>query len=279
MGGRRRACDARANAAVRQLTIDQTDYRHTMTSTAPRPTSTPRRAPTPAHDRRRPRWREFRHAYPGILATMGLAVVLLLAIDGWLIYKRVKYQREITRLRAGMTSVERHRLDVELASAERKVQMIVELARRQALGDVNLHLSVAVDSGMMHLAREGAVLRDMRVVVGPERLVGTPPDTVQMVAPRGTRTIERVLEGNASWEVPRWVYADRGVAVPEDRTLRGALGPAALLLNGGTVVYTMPTVGPLNDSSYVMPGSIRARTEDLSAVLPNLKPGMTVYFY
>lgn len=210
---------------------------------------------------------------------MGLALVLLLAIDGWLVYKRVRYEREIERLRAGMTAVERRKADAEIASNERRLQVMVELARRQALGDKDLHLSVAVDSGVMHLAREGAVLRNMPARVGPEKWVGTAPDTVKMVAPRGTRTVEKVLDGSAGWEVPAWVYADRGVPVPADRTLRGALGPAAVLLNGGTVIYTMPTVGPLNDSSYVMPGSIRVRTEDLQAVVPNLKPGMTVYFY
>jgi len=41
----------------------------------------------------------------------------------------------------------------------------------------------------------------------------------------------------------------------------------------------MPTTGPLNDSVYVMPGSVRVRASDLRAVVPDLKPGMTVYFY
>lgn len=257
----------------------QGTFSHTMTSPLLRPDTPSPKPPPPIKDRRRPAWSEFRHAYPGILATMGLAVLLLLAIDGWLVYKRMKYEREIARLRAGMTAVERRRVDVEVASNERKLQMIVELARRQALGDKDLHLSVAVDSGVMHLAREGAMLRNMVAHVGPERWVGTAPDTVQMAAPRGSRTIERVLDESAAWEVPRWVYTDRGVPVPEERTLKGALGPAAVLLTGGTVIYTMPTVGPLNDSSYVMPGSVRVRTDDLQAVLPNLKPGMTVYFY
>jgi hypothetical protein len=248
-----------------------------MTSPAPLHDQSPERAPRV--ERRRVGWRDFRHAYPGILTTMGLALALLLAIDGWLIYKRVKYEREIERLRAGMTAVERRKADAELASNERRLQVMVELARRQAVGDKDLHLSVAVDSGVMHLAREGAVLRNMAVRVGPEKWVGVAPDTVKMVAPRGTRTVEKVLDGSAAWEVPAWVYTDRGVPVPADRTLGGALGPAAVLLNGGTVIYTMPTVGPLNDASYIMPGSIRARTEDLQAVVPNLKPGMTVYFY
>jgi hypothetical protein len=247
--------------------------------TSPAPLQEEPSARPPHIERRRAGWRDFRHAYPGILTTMGLALALLLAIDGWLVYKRVKYEREIERLRAGMTSVERRKADAEIASNERRLQVMVELARRQALGDKDLHLSVAVDSGVMHLAREGAVLRNMAVRVGPEKWVGTAPDTVKMVAPRGTRTVEKVLSGSAAWEVPAWVYSDRGVPVPDDRTLAGALGPAAVLLNGGTIIYTLPTVGPLNDANYVMPGGVRARAEDLEAVVPNLKPGMTVYFY
>lgn len=247
-----------------------------MTSPAPRPRTPPA---TPPVERRRADWSEFRQAYPGILATMGISLMFLVGIDSWLIYKRERYEREIERLRAGMTAVERRRVDAEIASSERRLQMIVELARRQAMGDKALHLSVSIDSGVMRLGREGAVLRRMPVRVGPEKWVGTAPDTVKMVAPRGTRTVEKVLGESSAWEVPAWVYADRGVAVPEDRTLVGALGPAAVLLSGGTVLYSMPTVGPLNDSSYVMPGSLQLRAEDLKAIAPNLKPGMTVYFY
>jgi hypothetical protein len=102
---------------------------------------------------------------------------------------------------------------------------------------------------------------------------------VRVVVPRGKRTVMRVLTDSASWEVPRWAYADRGLAPPPDRTLVGALGPVAVQLNGGAVLYSMPTVGPLNDSAYVLPGAIRARADDLRAILPNLQPGMSVYFY
>ena len=48
---------------------------------------------------------------------------------------------------------------------------------------------------------------------------------------------------------------------------------------GATGIYPMPRAGPLNDSTYVMPGSVRVRTQDLRAIVPDLKPGMTVYFY
>ena len=248
-----------------------------MAQFSERPDITPARAPE--HDRRRPGWREFRHAYPGILATMSIALLLMLTVSGWLLYKRINYQREIDRLRSGMTEAERKRTDMLMSSTENRFQVMIELIRRQALGDKELHLAVTVDSSIMRLQREGALLRDMRVTVGPEKVVGTSPDTVHMAIPRGTRTVEKIIDANDGWEVPRWVYEDRGLAVPEDRTVKAALGPVAILLNGGTVLYAMPSAGPLNDSSYVLPGSVRLRADDLRAIRPNLKTGMRVYFY
>src|SRR5512145_1615833 len=117
----------------------------------------------PSSERRRPRWREFRRAYPGILATMGVALLIMVAASGWLLYKRARYQAEIDRLRAGMTEAERRRTDLLLESTENKFRVMVELIRRQALGDEELHLAVIADSGVMRLQREGAFLRDMRV--------------------------------------------------------------------------------------------------------------------
>jgi hypothetical protein len=210
---------------------------------------------------------------------MTLAILALIAIDGWLIAKRVRYQREIARLRAGMSDVERRRTDAILSSNENKLRVMIELVRRQAQGDKELHLTVSVDSAVMYLEREGALLREMPMQVGPERRVGTAPDTIHIAAPRGTRTVERVLSEDDAWEVPGWVFTDRGIPEAADRTLKGALGPAAIVLSGGTVIYSMPSVGPLNDSTYVMPGAIRARAADLKAIAPNLKPGVTVYFY
>jgi len=210
---------------------------------------------------------------------MALAVAALLAIDGYLVSKRLRYQREITRLRADMTDAERRRTDALVEAEGSRFRIMVELIRRQASVDKELNLAVSVDSATMHLQREGAVLRDMPIDVGPERAVGTPPDTVRMVVPRGARTVERILGGEAGWSIPEWVYVDRGLPVPQERTVKGALGPVAVLLNGGTVIYSPPTTGPLNDTSYVLPGSIRATATDLRAIAPNLKPGMAVYFY
>ena len=241
------------------------------------PFTTPPRSQLP--ERRRPHWREFRRAYPGILATMGFALCVLIALDVWIIRKRERYIEEDARLRESMSGLQRQQADAILSNEQNKVRMMIELVRRQAQIDKQLHLAIPVDSGVMYLEQDGAFLREMPVQVGPERRVGTPPDTVYMVAPRGTRTVERILDANNAWEVPSWVYTDRGLAVPAERALKGALGPAAVVLVGGTVIYSMPSVGPLNDSAYVLPGSVRTRAADLQAIAANLRAGMTVYFY
>lgn len=211
-----------------------------------------------------------------------IVVLLSLAgLDALAFAHRRRYESEIVRLRASMTQLERERADALMAGERSKLAVAIELARRQARFEPALHLSVALDSGTMYLEREGAVLRSMPVQIGPERRIGTAPDTVQLAAPRGLRTIAAVLTDSSAWDVPEWIFADRGAEIPgaTARIIKGALGPAAILLAGGTIVYSLPAVGPLSDSSYVMPGAVRARTEDLRAIMPNLSAGMRVYFY
>ena len=230
-------------------------------------------------ERRRARWADFRRSHPGLIATGLVAVIAFAAMDAWIIAKRARYRKEIERLRSSRTQLERNRTDEILSQEENKLRVAVALLRRQARMEGGLHLAVSVDSSAMYLEREGALLREMPVQIGPERRVGTPPDTVRLAPPRGVRTIARVLGGQDAWEVPPWVYADRGLSAPAERLVRGALGPAAILLEGGTIVYSMPSAGPLNDSAYVLPGAVRARAEDLLAILPNLSAGTRVYFY
>ncbi len=240
---------------------------------------TPQHVPPGGVERRRVGWGEFRHAYPGIIATFGIALLFLIGMDIWIVAKRVRYASEIKRLREGMTGSERRKTDLILSTEENKLRVTIELLKRQARGDKALHLSLSVDSGALVLERESAVLRRMHVDMGPEKTVGTPPDTVRMTIPRGQRTVERILEAKDKWEVPLWVYSDRGLAAPADRSIRGALGGTAVVFTGGTVLYAMPSVGPLADSTYIMPGSVRAGVADLKAIAPNLSPGMTIYFY
>ena len=224
---------------------------------------------------------EFCRRHLGFVTACVLIVISMLALDDWVLTKRAAYTDEIARLRSGMSDFERKRSDAILSSRERRLQVMMQLIRRQARWDKDIHLAISVDSGRMYLEREGALLREIPVEMGPERRIGTPPDTVHLATPRGARSIQAILADTSAWEVPEWVYVDRGIPVPPAaaRTMKGALGPVSIVLDGGTIIYSAPAAGPLADSAYVLPGSVRARAEDLEAILPNLGTGTTVYFY
>lgn len=207
-----------------------------------------------------------------------LLVVSLLALNAWVLQQRQVYVAEIDRLRASMSQIERERSDQLVSREKNKLRLAIALIRRQSRLEGALHLSVALDSGAMFLEREGAMLREMPVQVGSERRVGVAPDTVRLAAPRGVRTVARLVDDTTAWEVPLWVYLERGIAPPAERSLRGSLG-TAVILEGGAIIYAQPSAGPLADSTYVMPGAIRARAEDLRAILPNLSAGTRVYLY
>ena len=226
-----------------------------------------------------PRWRELREAYPRIVTGMVLGIAVLLLTDLVLAYKRVQYGRELARMRAAMKETERRRVDAIAASEENRLAIAVELARRQALGDTELHLVVDTENGLLCLERQGARLREMRVHLAQAATVGTPPDAVLLVPPLGKRSVARVVDGSYPWAVPEWVYVDRGWPVPGNRRIPGALGPLAIFLDSGAVLYSRPAVGPLSDVSYVLPGSVRAEAPDFEAIRENLQPGMAVYFH
>jgi len=226
-----------------------------------------------------PRWRAVWEAYPRIVTGMLLGIAVLLLTDLVLAYKRVQYGWELTRMRASMTETERWRVDAIAASEGNRLAIAAELARRQALGDTDLHLAVDTENGLLYLERQGARLREMHVRLGPEATVGTPPDAVLLAPPLGKRSVARVVDGSYPWAVPEWVYVDRGWPVPGDARIPGALGPLAIFLDSGAVLYARPAVGPLSDVNYILPGSVRAEAPDLEAIRENLQPGMAVYFH
>jgi hypothetical protein len=221
----------------------------------------------------------MRRTYPKTVTVIAAVIVLLVALDVVLVVRWLRYRDETTRLRAGMTDAERQRADMVVESEQNKVGVMLELIRRQAQGDREMHLSISIDSGRMTLERDGALLREMPVEIGKERVVGVAPDTLRIVPPLGARSVERMLGAKEAWEAPAWVYADRGLPVPAERRTPGSLGRNAILLTGGTLIYALPDSGVLADSSYVLPGAIRVKRSDLRAIAPNLGPGVKVYFY
>ncbi len=207
-----------------------------------------RRGTARGSDRRREGWSGFREAYPTFLKIISVVFLLLLAGDMWLFYRRYAYSVETASLRARMTDAERKKSDFAVESEHDKVQLAIELAKRQAHFDPRLHLSIAVDSGVMYLERDGALLRVMRVALSPAKVPGfkaAQGDTTVATLPRGQRTIQQVVDG----------------ASP------------ALVLNGDARIYAGA------DTDAVTAGNVRVNPADLKAILPNVSAGMTVYFY
>src|SRR5688572_6602774 len=138
-------------------------------------------------DRRRHGWRDFRRAYPGFVFTLLIGLAAIVAIDAFLILKRRSYEAEVDRLRSNMSEQEKARTDAIVAAEENKLRIAIALARRQAKLEKKLHLSVDVDSGKIYLEREGAVLREMAAVFGPEGKISNGADSIPVVVPRGER--------------------------------------------------------------------------------------------
>jgi hypothetical protein len=178
-----------------------------------------------------------------------------------------------------MSRLEGDRADTLLAAGQNHVALLMEVAKLQASGEPALNLAISLADGRMYLQREGARLRDMPVEVAPETRVGEAPGSVVLAAPRGKRAVVKILGQGDAYELPAWAWSSRGLPVPMDRSVAGALGPVALVLSGGTVVYSMPAPPPLDAADFILPGSVRAKAADLEAILENVRPGLPVYFY
>lgn len=199
-------------------------------------------------DRRRVGWQDFRRAYPGFVFTMILALLLFMSLDIYLVQKRRAYGAEVARLRGAMSDAERQRTDAIVQAEQDKARIALELAKRQAKMETKLHLSVAVDSGRVYLERDGKILREMAAQFGPEK--GTTPgsDSVPVVVPRGQQAIARVEENR-------------------------------IVLEGGTAIEAAATDVATADTRPIQPGEVRIGLVDMKAIIPNLSPGMRVYFY
>ena len=226
-----------------------------------------------------PHWRELRENYPRIAACLALASAALLLADLSLIYQRTEFGREQTALHASIARADLERASAT-AQAERNVVAAADgLTRRETLMASWLHLAVACDKGVMYLQRDGRVLREMPVQLSPEDSAPRGPDSLRLPALRGVHLVRRVVDGSYPWKVPEAAFLRSGEPVPADRRIPGALGPVAVLLDRGALIYAQPESGPLRYGDYLPPGGVRVAAADLEAIKADLRPGMLVYFY
>jgi hypothetical protein len=199
-------------------------------------------------DRRRPGWRDFRRAYPGFILTLMIGLIAILSVDAYLMHKRRLYTAEVNRLRGSMTDAERAKTDAIIAAEDNKARIAIELARRQAKMEKALHLAVSLDSGRIYLEREGAVLREMAALFGPEKGVTPGSDSVPVVIPRGEMNVARIEDNR-------------------------------IVLEGGNAIEVARANVASADSTPISPGNVRIGRTDMEAIKPSLTPGLWVYFY
>src|SRR5712692_7757562 len=106
-------------------------------------------APGEPRERRRPRWGEFRDAYPRIVAAMAVGLVAFLAIDGVLAFKRWQYGRETARLRGQMRGAGRGGADAIVGARENGSHLVAAPPGREGGGDKGLTPPSSAKKGAM----------------------------------------------------------------------------------------------------------------------------------
>jgi hypothetical protein len=188
-------------------------------------------------------WRALWREHPRLMRLWAWSFGAAALAAGALAWRSMEYRKEITALRDGMSGIEKVKADLALASDAKRLQVMMALAVRQARTDGGLHISISVDSGLLHLEQRGAILRTARIEVGADGWQRVASDSIPIASPRGVRRVEE-LQGDSS-----------------------------VVLTGGAVLYSGAT------DVAVRPGSVRIGAADLKSMLPNLKAGLPVYFY
>lgn len=188
-------------------------------------------------------WRAVWREHPRLTRLLVWTTVAALLAAAALAWRAAEYRREIAALRAGMSGIEKVKADLALASDAKRLQVTMALAVRQARTKGDLHLSIAVDSGLLHLEQAGAILRTAPVAVGADGWQRAAGDSVPIASPRGVRRIEDVR------------------------------GDSVVVMSGGVQLYRGDAAEPARA------GSVRIGAADLKSILPNLKAGLPVYFY
>ena len=128
-------------------------------------------------------------AYRGIVVLLVVLTVGFLVADGVMLWQWRAMRLETAQLAHDAGNAGGETASAELAAQQARFKLTMDRIRADARADKGLHLSVAVDSGVALLERDGLALRTIPVVIGPESLVGTLPDTQRLAVPRGARAV------------------------------------------------------------------------------------------
>lgn len=153
--------------------------------------------------------------------------------------------------------------------------------RRRMLSSLkseNFHIAIHTREKKLRFMYGDKVLREAPVTPGENRTVSSGTRQWTFVPLRGAFTVDGKLVGH-DWKVPEWVYAMRGLPIPEQRpTVANGLGEYVVLLPNGYVIHSPPAEeSPLDGPK---PGSYMVPAEDLRAIWPRIHRGKTeVYIF
>lgn len=213
-----------------------------------------------------------------------LALVLLLVGATAAVAMRVpKYREEAAELNERMTAAERATRDKVLQSKTRRSELAFALLQREIrikqLQQKKIHLAIDTQDSTIKLMHGPAVLRQARVVVGPDSVIRAPDGrTWRFVTALGERKLKE-KQNAPVYTIPEWVYVSRGEAVPseEERRVKGGLGNWVLRLDDGTEIYSEPREGPLKGTAK--PGAFMVRGRDLAAIFDAIRIDTPVFIY
>ncbi|MDB4948617.1 MAG: hypothetical protein JWM27_1266 [Gemmatimonadetes bacterium] len=225
----------------------------------------------------------FRKAHPFFFWGMMAVAAVFVAATAVVASRIPRYHTETAQIQSRMTAQEKQTQDNVLHSRARRSDLAIALLQRElrlkALQQKGLHLAIDTKDSVLYLYSGRAVLRQVKVGVGPDTTV-TAPDgrTWRLVRALGERSLDK-KETSPTLSVPEWVYVAQGQPVPDEgaRQVAGGLGTYVLVLDDGTRIYSQPQTGPFKDA--VMPGSFAVHGEDLAAIFGAIQPDIPVYIY
>lgn len=147
-----------------------------------------------------------------------------------------------------------------------------------SLKSEDFYLSIDTRARKLRFLYGDTILREADLTIGESRTVTMPGKSWTFVPLKGAFAVEGKLVDYA-WQVPEWMYAMRGEAVPAERpTIPGGLGKYVLFLGNGYVIHSPPAAGsPLQGAK---PGSYMVPDDVLAAIWPRINSGKTpVYIF
>jgi hypothetical protein len=225
----------------------------------------------------------FRKAHPFFFWGMMTVVALFVAATAVVGSRIPRYRDEASIIQSRMSAEEKATQDRVLNSRARRSDLAIALLQRElrikSLQQKGLHLAIDTKDSVLYLYSGRAVLRQVKVTVGPDSAVTSPDGrTWRMVRALGERQLAR-KESDPVLTVPEWVYVSQGQPVPpeDQRRIPGGLGSYLLVLDDGTQIYSTPSAGPFKDEP--LPGAFMVHGRDLAAIFGAIKPDIAVYIY